>query len=124
MSDDKPCTYCNNTGICGWDEFPQFCAECEHGRTAGKGHHAARFSRGKSLITNAWQPIETVPKDGTYIMLYGTQEPHEMISLQGRHVFSGYWDRIDQYFCSTGSTWAGPFYECTHWMPLPPPPAD
>ena len=34
------CTYCGNTGICGWDDKPQFCGECSHGNAAFKGWDA------------------------------------------------------------------------------------
>lgn len=73
---------------------------------------------------NAWQPIETAPKGGDHILLSGTQEPHAGIHFHGPVVFSGYWDRVDGSWCSTGSTWTGPFYQATHWMPLPEPPKE
>lgn len=28
------CSYCGKTGICGWDDKPQFCGECSHGMAA------------------------------------------------------------------------------------------
>lgn len=69
-----------------------------------------------------WQPIETAPRD-KHLLLYGTQLPCEGINMAGPVHFTGYWDAIDEAWCSTGSTWTGPFYEPTHWMPLPRPPA-
>lgn len=70
-----------------------------------------------------WQPIETAPRDGTQVLLFGKQDPHEMVNFTGPLIFSGYHDVVDDAWCSTGTTWQGPFYTATHWMPLPPPPA-
>ena len=36
----KGCSYCANTGICGWDDTPQFCGECSHGSAALNGWNA------------------------------------------------------------------------------------
>jgi hypothetical protein len=62
--------------------------------------------------------------DGTAVLLYGEQEPFEALNARGTFAFSGYWDPIDGSWCSSGSTWLGPFYTASHWMPLPKPPAD
>jgi hypothetical protein len=69
-----------------------------------------------------WQPIETAPRDGTSVLLFATQNPHDMVDYKGAQVLSGYWCQLDEAWCSTGSTWTGPFYDPTHWMPLPEPP--
>jgi hypothetical protein len=70
-----------------------------------------------------WQPIETAPKDQP-VLLFGRQQPHGMVHWLGHFVFSGHWDSVDEAWVSHGSTWDGPFYVPTHWMPLPPPPAS
>lgn len=78
-----------------------------------------------TLEAQRWRPIEEAPKDGaTQLLLFGEQEdrPRDMVHMKGARVFSGYWDAIDEAWCSTGSTWAGPFYNPTHWRPLPDPP--
>jgi hypothetical protein len=66
-----------------------------------------------------WQPIETAPKNRA-ILLYGIMEPGESgLEYKVPHVFSGYWDPLDEAWCSHGSTWLGPFYTTTHWQELP-----
>jgi len=60
---------------------------------------------------NQWQPIETAPKDGTFILLYDKNVGVH----QGRWIgspFSMGWRQ-----CSNFG-----MYDATHWMPLPPPP--
>ena len=71
----------------------------------------------------SWQPIETAPKDGTLVILYGG---YFGVSL-------GSW-REDDYLAERGEMWLDNSYdeystgfaswplEPSHWMPLPPPP--
>lgn len=66
-----------------------------------------------------WKPIETAPKDGQSILLFGLQEPHSDLRCSEPIVFTGYWDDIDSAWCGTASTWTGPFYRPSHWQPLP-----
>ena len=54
-----------------------------------------------------WQPIETAPRDGAYIIC---NDRHE--------VGFASMDNIDQPICC-GLTWGS---KLTHWMPLPDPP--
>ena len=76
-----------------------------------------------------WQPIETVPRDGTKVLL-----------VQDEWVEIGYWRadewgeyetvsekdgrRIQQWTTRTTGYWGGAeaIYEPTHWMPVPKPP--
>lgn len=64
-------------------------------------------------VRDAWQPIETAPKDGTAVlgMLIGSNIPPPMRFMSGGWVIS--WDHHRL------SEWDGP----THWMPLPEAPA-
>jgi len=82
-----------------------------------------------------WQPIETAPKDGTPIILFGGR-------VTAGHWEAERWPVSAEYHGSTGE-YLGQFEtgECieawwysedggfdsesqpTHWMPLPPPPA-
>jgi hypothetical protein len=69
-----------------------------------------------------WQPIETAPKDAP-VLLFGMTNPDErMVRFKKPVVFSGYWESLDEAWCAHGSHWDGPFFQPTHWMPLPAPP--
>lgn len=66
-----------------------------------------------------WQPIETAPRDGTYLCLYAPtrKEPFQC----GCWI----WETDDNDDPSDGTWWLGDGREDdqpTHWMPLPPPP--
>jgi len=71
-----------------------------------------------------WQPIETAPKDGNIILLFGIPSihPHLKVEFLGPDIFTAYWDQIDDAFCMNGGDWLGPFIEASHWMPLLPAP--
>lgn len=58
-----------------------------------------------------WQPIETAPRDGTKLLLCAVRgdEIAMCFGLAGDYVPVG-----------DGAT----FRKATHWMPLPPPPAN
>lgn len=68
-----------------------------------------------------WQTMESAPTDRA-ILLYGTMRPFDEIKSEGPLVFTGYWDSMDEQWCTTGSTWTGPFFDPTHWRPIPDPP--
>lgn len=56
-----------------------------------------------------WQPIETAPKDGTPVLV-----------ATAFWVRDAYWSHAFEGWYSNHSAVPPP----THWMPLPPPPAD
>ena len=75
-----------------------------------------------------WQPIETAPKDGTFMILSGYKYNNEwraaiadVFVMNARWVAYGRW-------CGRYEEWTGSrvdeLYPPTHWMPLPPPPVD
>jgi len=58
-----------------------------------------------------WQPIETAPRDGsTYLVLRCAAPPHTCVGVY----YNGKWKPIH----------AELKLRPTHWMPLPPPPAQ
>jgi hypothetical protein len=74
-----------------------------------------------------WQPIETAPKDGTFILgayFYNGHEPDYSIVRWNKKDWLGYCDG-DRSILSQGDTYTDyhePF--CTHWMPLPAAPTE
>ena len=77
------------------------------------------------VLSSEWQPIETAPKDGTSILVFG--KPSEVkgaIIFRKLGAFTAYFDACDDAFCLSGATWMGPFINPTHWMPLPTPPVQ
>lgn len=74
-----------------------------------------------------WQPIETAPRDGTTILIFGKPGDLEMdgavlVGYRQPAVYTAAWDEIDQAFCLSGGSWLGPFVEPSHWQPVPAPP--
>lgn len=76
------------------------------------------------LLVPEWQPIETAPRDGTSVLLYATVPPTDMLAMDGPVIMSGYFDSMDDAWCSTLATFFGPFVYPTNWMPLPTPPGE
>lgn len=79
----------------------------------------------KTAMQVAWQPIETAPRDGSYVILYGTMvEPNLGYAAEGREPVRQ--AAVHQGFFS-GSSWqTGGLHhweKVTHWMPLPTAPA-
>lgn len=63
---------------------------------------------------SGWQPIETAPRDGTYVLCYWTTE------------MCGY-DKVGMAFCKSNGAWDIGWWVCptpVGWMPLPKPPTD
>jgi len=68
--------------------------------------------------TNEWQPIETAPKDGREILVYGKW----VGEISGDYPMNA----IGVAYSGSLSLTLGDAYSCdciaTHWMPLPEPP--
>lgn len=97
------------------------------------GYTAAQmeaYAAAKVREAQAWQPIETAPKDGTNIILadgkhatvgnWYHEEPyiHEYRDLGGNYAGQDEGDGFNGWV-----DWSGGITP-THWMPLPPPPSD
>lgn len=78
-----------------------------------------------------WQPIETAPKDGSPILLYGTYQWEDYKNYQEGGIFVGYLyssksseyyeeqDDVEEYWRLVN---ANPYIDKaqpSHWMPLP-----
>jgi hypothetical protein len=73
-----------------------------------------------------WQPIETAPKDGTYILLYESDQSRPVKMgcwLDSEHKRNGQVIHSAQRW-SYGIIWVfgGDNPNPTHWMPIPEPP--
>lgn len=62
-----------------------------------------------------WHPIETAPKDGTQILVWGDPYSYDWAIFIVRYVQINKW--------SGWQTWDSADQEPTHWMPLPQPPS-
>lgn len=67
-----------------------------------------------------WQPIETAPKDATLLLLWwpSRRESSALIGYYGRGWLEG---SALEWRSMAGLEW---HKDPTHWMPLPPPPAE
>lgn len=70
-----------------------------------------------------WQPIETAPRDGTYILLGWSVNPTKDGEFPKMSVGKSI-DRDSGWWLTAG--WASSTVQMapTHWMPLPPPPSE
>lgn len=65
-----------------------------------------------------WQPIETAPKDGSQVLLYGPSKWLSTTATKTHSIGIGWFSTMfGQNKWITGATETP-----THWMPLPPPP--
>lgn len=72
-------------------------------------------------MSTGWQPIETVPTDGTWILLRGESE---YINRPYR-VHVGCWSKgYNRWEQSEGCPFEYDGGSPTHWMPLPDPPKE
>jgi len=62
-----------------------------------------------------WQPIETVPKDGTHILLWPFTDFGESMVVVGIRTHDGWFEDVVEGYG---------FDTATHWMPLPDPPKE
>lgn len=63
---------------------------------------------------SAWQQIETAPRDGTRVLVFGYDDPRWQLGP----IVARTLDRFDGWYSLPGKHHVKP----THWMPLPPSP--
>ena len=71
-----------------------------------------------------WQPIETAPRDGTQVLLWGSYNQSVCVGAWRR----GGWDAMHEgsRVIESESDFGTDYKKCdppSHWMPLPEPPA-
>jgi hypothetical protein len=82
-----------------------------------------------SEVSNDWQPIETAPMEGSFVLLTGGKFCSNWEKNQPKPDFViGRWENDPRwegdwiiYYDLTG---CGRYYDPTHWMPLPQPPKE
>jgi hypothetical protein len=84
--------------------------------------HAAVIAE-RARATRGWQPIETAPKDGTWVLLCGgeTTEDTFRTDLDASHTrrpVVGRWEQGWVYDFWDGD-WRSGYDDPTHWQPLP-----
>ena len=72
-----------------------------------------------------WQPIETAPKDGTIVLLLVVPKYRRGWRGISSIPLPGYaFDGLDFSWVALNHDLAIGGVDATHWMPLPPPPAE
>lgn len=71
----------------------------------GEAAASAAFAEVEPLLPK-WQPIETAPRDGMWVLIWDADSEHGL----GRY--------CEIYALADDDPWSG----ATHWMPLPAPP--
>jgi len=71
-----------------------------------------------------WQPIETAPKDGTELLLFGAfaWNGYDDQTMTGSTV--GRWDSDERAWVASNANPYVDYGEPTHWMPLPDHPTE
>ena len=67
-----------------------------------------------------WQPIETAPKDGTFIITY---LPPRFVDEAGLTMIQR-WKGTKLQWITAGAPNRARLWQPTHWMPLPSPPKE
>jgi len=87
-------------------------------------YEAAKADNARLREAQAWQPIETAPKDGTLFVAVGFVKEHAYATVGGFELWDieeGIWGFHDH----NASEWFEDEKDWpTHWMPLPEPPKE
>ena len=80
---------------------------------------------------NQWQPIETAPRDGTWVLIAGgrtTEDDYNSTGVLTTRPVTAFWSEplweedAEWAFCFWDGDWREGYLNPTHWMPLPQPP--
>jgi len=130
-----PCPFCGSADISFHGEsYHSFvvCGNCEAEGPAFSCEETGIMD--KAIVAwnqrNTWQPIETAPRDGTWVLLAGGEcEFNEESDSKGRAVTARW---TTEFSCrDTSGRWQFAYYDSgvygeyenpTHWQPLPSPP--
>lgn len=114
-----------------WKENFSRHASPEAAKAAAQSDYETRIrsalvdnSHASEAVVETWQPIETAPKDGTPIDLWGVNHLHP--AKTGRRATNVTWGRVRDWMGNERDDWQHGHpedFEPTHWMPLPAPPA-
>ena len=123
MSKLLPCPFCGSDDLDIADYEVQegkffsmvVCDKCTATGPEGLTQFEARDKWNKAP-RNAWQPIETAPKDGTKILVWAGGEAWKV--YRRRLLNGGFAWCIDEH--ENGRLTFGDDYGVTHWLPLPP----
>lgn len=117
------CGWVGSSELCGTDSFGDdsdvYCPRC-HSSGADCGKVAETLSAALSHSADGWRGIESAPKDGSSILLFGRIYPPSVDAGKVSTVL-GYWADIN----GGGWVWHGAYATIwTHWRPIPPGPLD
>ena len=72
----------------------------------------------KKPCANGWRSIETAPKDGTSILLYGVWKGEVSKNPEYRDIFKAAYS-FDEWVVCDSDIYGPIVLDPTHWMPLP-----
>ena len=78
-----------------------------------------RYGMYKPKFNGQWHPIETAPKDGTVIIVYGRFPYKEDVQTVFYQTAAWESNEFKAGWTNASGSWLG---DVTHWMPLPPAP--
>ena len=104
-------------GLADWLQHSQ-AMHASVAHLPGGADHAADLVRWEAAVRSmGWQPIETAPKDGEFILVYGWHS--RAAGYPGRQLVVRWdgraWESADDGY--------GVYLTPTHWVQLPAPPA-
>ena len=116
----KPCPFCGGEALDATtmrSGLPVIeCIKCHALMMSPDAHGAPALANKWNTRELSWQPIETAPKDGRFILLY--QGENAMVS-------GHYQINLDRDGHSAWLDYDGNELDVvTHWMPIPEPPAN